>query len=317
MSNLERRLFENIKKALTNFNLKELRTLSSLLSKKYKQKKYKYFTSDKQRLAYIVCRMPATFAALVKVLKEIKITFPNIQIKKVLDLGCGPATVAWAMFSIFETIKKIHLVEKDSIINLGKALLKDEKFFKNLSFEQNDILKIKNYDYDIVCLSYVVVELKKFFIKKIINRWAYSNSKIIIFLEPGTMEGFKNIKHVRQNLIKVGAKIIAPCPNELKCPMPKSDWCHFFVRVQRSKQHKYLKRGSLAYEDEKFSYVIATKEKIENNYARILKRPKKNKNEILLTLCTDGIIKEEIIMKKDTKKYKISEKLKWGDRFDF
>ncbi len=316
MSNLDKKLFDNIKKALTNISLKELKTLSLLLSQKYKQKKHKYFSSDKERLAYIASRMPATYAALRYVLKEIKLSFPDIQIKTALDLGAGPATGAWAFFSVFENIKKMQLVEKDSILNLGKDLIKDENFYEKLIFEQNDILKIKDYDYDIVCLSYVTGEIKKPFIDKIIKRWFYSNSKIIVFLEPGTMYGFKNIKYVRHNLIKLGTKIIAPCPNELNCPMPKNDWCHFFVRLQRSKQHKYLKEGSLAYEDEKFSYVIATKMDLEKNYARVLRRPKKSKDEILLTLCLKGKVNKEIIFRKDIKRYKIGEKLKWGDRFD-
>jgi ribosomal protein RSM22 (predicted rRNA methylase) len=313
---MNKKLFDSINKALTNFSLKELKSLSLQLSQKYKQKKHKYFSSDKERLAYIVSRMPATFAALKNVLKEIKINFPDLEIKSVLDLGSGPATAAWAMFSVFENINQMRLVEKDSILNLGKNLIKDENYFDKLIFDQTDILKIKNFDYDLVCLSYVTTEIKKPFIDKIIKRWFYSNSKIIVFLEPGTMYGFKNIKYIRQNLIKLGSRIIAPCPNDLKCPMPENDWCHFFVRLQRSKQHKYLKEGSLAYEDEKFSYVIATKLNFDCKYSRVLRRPIIKKDDISLVLCSKGEITKEIISRKDRKRYKISQKARWGDRFD-
>lgn len=316
MTEVGNKLFYNIKKSLSNISLKELKSLSLLLSRKYKQKKHKYFSSDKERLAYIASRMPATYAALTYVLKEIKISFPDIDINTVLDLGSGPATAAWAIFTVFNNVKKIQLVEKDSILKLGEELLKDEFFYKYLSFEKNDILKIKNYDYDIVCLSYVTTEIKKPFIDKIIKRWFYSTSKIIVFLEPGTMYGFNNIKYIRDKLIKIGSKIISPCPNELKCPMAMHDWCHFFVRLKRSKQHMYLKEGTLPYEDEKFSYVIATKIEHENKYSRILRRPTKTKDEISLIICSDGKIKKETISRKEAKRYNLCQKINWGDRLD-
>lgn len=316
MSDLDRILFDKIKVALTNYSLKELKSHSLALSEKYKIQKHKYFSSDKERLAYLASRMPATYAALCSVLNELKNSLKDLKINSVLDLGSGPATAAWAIQSVFEDVKKIHLVEKDDILKIGLNLLKDEHFFDKITFETNDILKIKKYDYDLVTLSYVTTEMKSFFIDKIIKRWFYSNSKIILFLEPGTMYGFKNIKLIRDKLIKLGTKIIAPCPNELKCPMKQNDWCHFYVRLARSKQHKYLKEGTLAYEDEKFSYVIATKMDVEKRDPRILRNISKNKDEINVTLCKDGKILKETIFRKDAKRYKLCEKLKWGDRFD-
>jgi ribosomal protein RSM22 (predicted rRNA methylase) len=313
MNKLEKQLFDNIKKSVENLSLKELKTLSFDLSKKYKRKIFKKFSSDRERLAYIVCRMPATFNVLIYSLREIKNIMPEMKISSVLDLGSGPATTVWAMFCVFENIKKVHLVEKDPIINLGKKLLKDLSFYKNLIFEKNDILKIKNYDFDLVCLSYVASELKKPFIERIIKRWFYSKSKTIIFLEPGTMYGFDKIKFIRKQLINLGTKIIAPCPNELKCPMPKNDWCHFYVRVKRTKPHKYLKAASLPYEDEKFSYVIATKEDVKKDFARILLPPIRRKEVITLTLCNKGRVEKEKIPRKDFKRYKFCQKLKWGD----
>lgn len=316
MSNLEKKLFDKIKNSLTNYSLKELKSLNLALSQKYKQIKHKYFSSDKERLAYIASRMPATYAALTYVMRELKQTLPEVEINTVLDLGSGPLTAAWSIFSVFENVKKMHLVEKDSIYKLGEKFLLNEDFYKNLILEQNDILKIKDYNFDLVCLSYVTTELKKPFIDKIIKRWFYSNSKIIVFLEPGTMYGFRNIKYIRENLIKLGSKIVAPCTNELKCPMHNNDWCHFYVRLKRSKQHKYLKEGTLPYEDEKFSYVIATKTNLEKKHSRILRRPSKSKDDITLILCSEGKIKKEIISRKDAKRYKLCHKINWGDKLD-
>jgi len=317
MNEIEKKLFDAINNILSNIPLKELKTISSNLSKKYQKQKQKYFASDEERLVYIACRMPATFKALVYVLEEARTIQPNISLTSVLDLGSGPGTAAWAFLSVFKRLKKIHLVEKDAkIVSLGKELLDRQSFEKKITYEKNDLLKIKNYDFDIVTLSYVANELRNPFIEKIINRWFYSKSKVIVFLEPGTMYGFKKIKFIRKKLIDKGVNIIAPCPNKLNCPMSKNDWCHFYTRVQRSKYHKYLKAGTLAYEDEKFSYVIASKEKVISPKSRVLRFPKKNLKEICLTLCMDGRVKKEKILKKDTKRYKRAKKINWGDIFD-
>ncbi|MFA6119623.1 MAG: small ribosomal subunit Rsm22 family protein [Parachlamydiales bacterium] len=316
MNDLEHKLFYKIQEAISNISLKELQSIASSLSQKYHKNIFDFFSSDLQRLAYITYRMPATYNALVYVFKEMKKISPDIEVKTILDLGSGPATSAWAAFSEFKKLKQMHLVERDvNILNIGKKLLDNEPFAKKIEYEENNILKIKNYDYDLVVLSYVANELKEPFVKKIIQRWIYSNSKTILILEPGTPYGFKKIKYIRQMLIDNNCKIIAPCPNELRCPMTQEDWCHFFVRLKRSKSHKYLKKGTLGFEDEKFSYVIATKNAVAKPNSRNVRNPKSDSSEVVLTLCHNGKIVKETIEKKD-KKFKIARKTKWGDSFD-
>jgi len=326
MNEIQKQLFNSINELFENVSLKELRSINLELSKKYKKQKHKFFSSDKERLSYIASRMPATTKAIEYSLNEIKNITPKINIKSVLDLGAGSGALLWALLSLFTSengklksdFPKTFLVEKDEkMIFYAKELSKNiKKILKKITFEKNDILKVKNYDFDLVILSYVANELKNFQIDKIINRWFFSKSKIIAFIEPGTKVGFKNIKYIRDNLIKVGCNLIAPCPNTLKCPMPKNDWCHFYVRVKRSKIHKYLKKGTLGYEDEKFSYVIATKEKVKYPKARILRFVKKTKQDISFTLCKDGKIINEKVSRKNKKRDKIIEKLNWGDVFD-
>jgi len=313
MINLEKKLFDNIKKTAENFSLKELKAATKDLVWAYQKKTHKFFKSDKHRLAYIICRMPATFCSLFFVLEQIKIICPKIKFETALDLGSGPATSAWALFSLFD-LQKVHMVEKDkNILTLGEKIIDDLSFSKKIIFEQNDILKIKNYSFDILILSYIANELKNPFIEKIINRWYYSSSKIIVFVEPGTISGYKKINFIRNHLIKKKATIIAPCPNEKPCPILQDDWCHFFVRVKRTKIHKFLKKATLSFEDEKFSYVIATKQKIQKPNARVLSYPIKNKNEITLKLCYDGKIIQKKIIKKDKQTFKKAQKLDWGD----
>jgi len=55
--------------------------------------------------------------------------------------------------------------------------------------------------------------------------------------------------------------------------MAGTDWCHMAARVERTSLHRRLKGAELPYEDEKFSYVIATRTPVDRAAARIIRRP--------------------------------------------
>ena len=314
INDLEKKLFDFITSELENISLKDLRKEYIDLSEKYRLRKNLSFNNDLQKLAYITSRMPATFNSLKFTLNQIIKIAPNYKINSVLDLGSGPGTSILSVFSILPDIKEIKLVEKDKFLfDLSKKLSSLLDLNKNILLERNDILRVKDYDSDLVILSYVANELKDFAIDKIIKRWFFSKSKMILFLEPGTRYGFEKIRYIRQKLIDNKCYVVAPCPNELKCPMKNNDWCHFYVRVKRTKLHKFLKSGTLGYEDEKFSYVIAVKEPITKNNARIMGFTKNDKTKVKLKVCMDGEIKNTEVPASKKTLYKEAKKLNWGD----
>ena len=92
-----------------------------------------------------------------------------------------------------------------------------------------------------------------------------------------------------------------------------SDWCHFFARVARSKMHQKVKNCEMGYEDEKFSYIIATKEKYPLPTARLLRYPIIRTGHQILTLCTENGVSQQTVTKKDKHFYKMVKKLSWGD----
>ena len=95
--------------------------------------------------------------------------------------------------------------------------------------------------------------------------------------------------------------------------MAGGDWCHFAARLARSSTHRQAKGGTLGYEDEKFSYVIMSKNENGFSGARILRHPIKNKGHVSLKLCTQEGLCERTISKKDKELYKKARKLEWGD----
>lgn len=115
---------------------------------------------------------------------------------------------------------------------------------------------------------------------------------------------------IRRELIKIGAKVIAPCTHEKECMLSKEDWCHATCRIARTKIHKQLKDGIVPYEDEKFSYIAFSKIPYKKAEIRILRHPKIEQGKITLDICTKDNIKKIIVTKKDKQSFKLARKIK-------
>ena len=92
-------------------------------------------------------------------------------------------------------------------------------------------------------------------------------------------------------MIEAGGFTVAPCPHDLPCPLPPADWCHFAVRLPRSKLHRRAKGVELGYEDEKFSYAVLSAESpCAKAAARIIRQPQTRSGHVNLVTCEpDGI----------------------------
>jgi ribosomal protein RSM22 (predicted rRNA methylase) len=145
--------------------------------------------------------------------------------------------------------------------------------------------------------------------------WAATRRALIV-IEPGTPFHFDGILAVRDHLIRHGAFIAAPCPHASRCPMADvDDWCHMPARVERTSLHRRLKAAALPYEDEKFSYVVATREPVQRTTARIIRRPEMEKGFVALTLCTPSGLQREGVTRSDRDAFRRARKANWGDAF--
>ena len=139
----------------------------------------------------------------------------------------------------------------------------------------------------------------------------------MVIIEPGTPSGYSVISKIREQVLKTGGHIIAPCPHEGDCRLAEDDWCHFTCRVQRSRLHKLLKDADVPYEDEKYSYIAFAKEDTGRASCRVLRHPEINKGFIKLSVCTADENSEITITKKDKELYKQARKSKQGDSLDY
>lgn len=277
-----------------------------------------FMTTDAQRQSYVVSRMPATYAALQSSLQAIRERC-ELPIKTLLDLGAGPGTGMWAACANFLDIEEITLIEKDkALLTLGKQLVQfsENQTMQKANWQEGDLETLGQLPpHDLVILSYSIGELNPKRIESLVNLCWNAAKQLILIVEPGTPVGFERIRSIRRQLIDQGAHLIAPCPHQLACPMEGGDWCHFAARVERTSLHRRLKGGSLGYEDEKFSYIAATKTPFPLPPSRILSHPERHSGHMILKLCTSLGVQNPTISKKMGNLYKQARKAEWGDIF--
>ncbi|PIS02502.1 MAG: hypothetical protein COT85_04870, partial [Chlamydiae bacterium CG10_big_fil_rev_8_21_14_0_10_42_34] len=258
-----------------------LKKAREALSQGYREGRASPFADEAMRLAYLGSRMPATYAAIHKVLQNVS------SIHHLLDLGAGPGTASWAAIDLFPMLEKITLVEKSKeAIALGQTLAKSSTSpALQTALWLNQSITDPIPTADAAILSYVLNEVKDP-LSLIESFW--NAVDLLIIIEPGTPRGFQLIRKIRQKLIDLNAHLIAPCPHAAACPIQGSDWCHFSARVERTRLHRLLKEGSLGYEDEKFSYVIASKTPCAPFSSRIIRQPQKQSGFVRLSVCADS-----------------------------
>lgn len=289
------------------------------LSERYRENRNKstkvdVLSSDHQRLAYLATRFPATYAVVAQVFKELRFWCRGDASLSLLDVGAGPGTALWGALEVFPGIAQATLIERDGgFIALGQKLA---KCFENIDIQwvKKDLLSTDAPLHDIVIASYSLGELAEKEREEAVARLWKHTGKFLIIIEPGTPLGFSNILQMREALVRAGAFLLAPCPHAGACPLSKSDWCHFSARVERSSLHRKVKGGALNYEDEKYSYLIFSKEELSRCTDRIVRHPFHGSGFVKFKICSESGIEEETITKKQKEHYSVARKLKWGDR---
>ncbi len=307
-----------INKKIANISINELKNYSHALSVHYKNgcsKEGSPLTSDYQKLAYISVRMPATYATIVQTLKEISFRRFSSSVESVLDVGAGPGTGLWALKEVFaSSLKLVTLLERDSaFIRLGKELYGSRSEI-DVKWVGCDASTAESFlPHDLVLASFSLGELQESdWQKTLLVMWRAAR-KFLVVIEPGTPRGFERIRTMRKILLEQGGHLIAPCPHSQTCPMQGSDWCHFAARIERTSIHRRIKNATMNYEDEKFSYLIFSREKAPLFEARILTSPQKNNGYVNLKLCSSNGMQNITVSRKSKREYRRARKSEWGD----
>lgn len=278
--------------------------------------------SSTERIAYLTARLPATFAANMNVFTELRRRAANTEISSLLDLGAGPGTALFAAAEVFPTLRHARLLEVDAEwLRMRQKLAAKNPFVavRDAEWLQRDLREPRKLQpHGLVVISYALGELEQSAIESLIHRAWQAAENFLVVIEPGTKRGFALINAVRSSLIAQNAEILAPCPHKGVCPLAAAnDWCHFSQRLERTREHRRIKGASLGYEDEKFSYLIASRQPLPAARARIVRHPRKHSGHVQLELCAvDGLIRKTVT-RSDKEAYKRARQAEWGEEFSY
>ncbi|MCI0386180.1 small ribosomal subunit Rsm22 family protein [Streptomyces sp. CNQ085] len=295
--------------------------------------------------AYAAYRMPATFEAVRAALDALADRAPELDPATHLDVGGGTGAAVWAAAAVWgdgpdrngqaraRARATTVLDRSEPALALGRELAggSGSAALRGTEWRQERIGAAPGLEAaDLVTVSYVLNELPGDARHSLADAAAAAARRAVVIVEPGTPEGYRRIIEARGRLIGAGLRVLAPCPHSGACPVePDTDWCHFAARVSRSSLHRRVKGGSLAYEDEKFSYVAAVRPGAGGGdtgggtdgtpaAARIVRRPQIRKGQVLLDLCAGpdagrGGLRRETVTKRRGPAYRAARDARWGD----
>jgi ribosomal protein RSM22 (predicted rRNA methylase) len=271
------------------------------------------------RLAYLVTRFPATLAALQHVAAELSRRVDLGTATSVLELGCGPGPARWAFGGLLPGLASLESVDADpGMLAIAQHLAGRVEAGPSVAhtFTKADLAHWEGPPADIVVLCYALGEVSPAHRERLVAAAWDATRQALVIVEPGTSAGCERVLDARRWLARNAGHIVAPCPHDLDCPMTPPDWCHFAVRLERTRLHRQLKGATLGYEDEKFSYVMASRHGGAAAERRIVGRPVVRSGHVVLRLCEAEGLVTRTVSRRQGDAYRHSRHAKWGEAID-
>jgi ribosomal protein RSM22 (predicted rRNA methylase) len=266
-------------------------------------------------IAYLVSRLPATYAVAAAVFDAIKQAEPNFAPQTLCDAGAGPGTASWAAVATWSDITHITMADSNAaFLDMAKRLASGSPLLGHVGFLALNLWDSAPPRADLVTASFVLAEFAETKLRQLVDRLWTSTKEVLVLIEPGTPAGFARIRAARDILLAQGARVVAPCTHDHTCPMSGDDWCHFSQRLPRSRDHLKVKGASVPFEDERFSYVAVTQRAVaRNNASRIIAPPEETKAGLTLPLCTERGLQRAFVSRRQRDVFALLRKAKWGD----
>ena len=269
-------------------------------------------------LAYAVARLPATYAACARVMAELVQTAPDFAPTTLLDAGAGPGTASWAATEAFASLAQVTWVDANGpLLDLaGRLAANGPKTLVAARVLRSDLGHTDLPVADLVVASYALAEIAPPAQTALVQALWAASSGVLALVEPGTTAGYARLMQARSVLIADGGHVLAPCPHAEPCPLSSPDWCHFNVRLPRSRDHRIAKGAEVPFEDEKFAYLLVARPGIAGaapSAARVIARPHSGKGGIDLKLCDVAGVTRLTASRRDRAAHALARRLRWGD----
>ncbi|GER90368.1 ribosomal small subunit Rsm22 [Dictyobacter vulcani] len=284
-------------------------------------------TGDEQSLArgagdvlgYAAIIFPAAYAQLSGAMAAVKERVLDWQPKSLLDIGSGPGTALWAACEQWPSLQKMTAWEREpAFIQLGRQLVQQSTHpaLKQTNWQRATIggkLPALTEKYDLIVFGHVLNELPTALRKEIVTLAWQQCSGMILIVEPGTSAAFPIVKAMREYLLTLDARTVAPCAHDQPCPLV-NDWCHFPQRLERPAFQRRAKEGTAGWEESKFSYAAMARFQADTPiWGRLIHQPHKTKRDATLTVSSTGGIVTAHILKSQREAFKQATDYKWGE----
>jgi ribosomal protein RSM22 (predicted rRNA methylase) len=302
-------------KKLEGLSRQDVAARAALISKTYRDGGSSVtIKSGTDALAYALVRMPATYAAVAACLNALCEAKPDFKPQGLLDVGAGPGTASWAAAEAFASLQHFMLLDINGALQkLALDLSRGHPRLAAITCRRDAGALDEAEPADLVLASYMIGEVSDAERRTLAEHlWAKTRDTLVV-VEPGTPAGYARIIALRAQLIASGAHVAAPCPHDLPCPLSPPDWCHFAQRLPRLRAHIQIKGAELPFEDEKFSYVVLTREPVAQRFSRVLAPPVVGKVEVAARRCTAGGVEVAKVPRRDKAAYASARRWRWGD----
>ena len=270
-------------------------------------------------LAYALTRLPATYAACASVLAEAARAAPQFAPKSLLDAGAGTAAASWAACEIWPGVEAATWLDASApFLALAAGLAAEgPAALRAAEPRRADLTACGAWPRaDLVVASYALAEIAPDRQASVLDELWAACPGVLALVEPGTPAGYARLLTARTALLEAGATVLAPCPHSAACPLVGEDWCHFSVRLPRSRDHRIAKGADVPFEDERFSYLLAARPgvAVSARRPRVLAPPRVTKPGVALKLCgVDGAVEQRLLAKRDKAAHAAVRRLGWGD----
>lgn len=267
--------------------------------------------------AYAAYRMPATHAAVSRALRHATDLDDALDVRSVVDVGGGTGAATWAVAEAFPALERATVLDGSAdALALGRRIAGHGPDAVAAATWSRSLLTADLVlpQSDLAVASYLLGELPEALHARVVDAMTRS-ARLALIVEPGTPRGYAAVLAARSRLTGAGWHLLAPCPQDGPCPVVGgSDWCHFAVRLDRSALHRRVKGGERGHEDEKFSYVLASRDPVVPAEARVLRHPLTRKGLVQLEVCrSDASSGRVVVTKRSADAYRTARDLAWGD----
>ncbi len=266
--------------------------------------------------SYLVTRAPATFSAVHRAIEMCVDQLQDFSPRSILDVGAGAGSATWAALDHWSSLEAASFLDNDErFLNMARVICSasENVALERADFRTGEIGDASLPEKDVVVASYVFAERPADHAAQLALRMWDATRQLLLIVEPGTPAGFDRIKRARAALSKASAQVVAPCTHDLQCPIIGEDWCHFNIRLPRSRAHMHAKAAVVPYEDEPFTFIAVARDPPRLAGARVIAPSEPSKAGIAIRLCSDGKVFDRMFTKRDANVFKRVRKIAWGD----